>query len=161
MAEVQEPTQTQEIATTNETQVPSSTTETSKEPTIIFLFDLKNWYEKIQPLSKLDLIDIAPLVSTQFYIDFSIQAYVLILTKGKWDALDPNLKRKFMFISRTIKEHMEGPMNSIQKETYENSDIFELLMSQQQQQPIIPDTNTNIDLETIKEYDEEIIVPEL
>jgi hypothetical protein len=158
MAEVQEPTQTQEIST--ETQVPETTAEASREPTIIFLFDLKNWYEKIQPLSKLDLIDIAPLVSTQFYIDFSIQAYVLILTKGKWDALDPNLKRKFMFISSTIKQMMEGPMNSIQKETYENSDIFEMLMSQQPQ-PILPDTNTNIDLETIKEGDEEIIVPEL
>jgi len=151
MAEIQEPTQTPEHQPTTNEQI--------REATIIFLFDLKNWYEKIQPLSKLDLIDIAPLVSTQFYIDFSIQAYVLILTKGKWDALDPNLKRKFMFISRTIKEYMEGPMNSIQKETYENSDIFEMLMSQQQPQPILPDTN--IDLETIKEGDEEIVVPEL
>ena len=34
-----------------------------------------------------------------------------------------------------------------------------MLMSQQQPQPILPDTN--IDLETIKEGDEEIVVPEL
>lgn len=125
-----------------------------REPTIIFLFDMKNWYEKINSLSKLDLLDIAPIVSTQFYIDFSINAYVLILTKNKWDQLNKDIKRKFMFISRRIKEEMESPMSSVQKEVYENSDIFELLMTQQP-------TPESLVLDSINEENEEIIVPEL
>jgi hypothetical protein len=129
-----------------------------KEPTIIFLFDMKNWYETINPLSKVDLLDIVPLVSTHFYIDFGINAYVLILTKSKWDELNKDLKKKFMFISRRIKEEMEGPVTSIQRERYENSDIFELLMSQQ---PADPVESVNINLDTIIENDEEEIqVPE-
>jgi len=157
MAEVdQTPTQIQE----------PSNTEAPREPTIIFLFDMKNWYETISPLSKLDLVDIAPLVSTQFYIDYGIKAYVLILTKSKWESLDPSLKKKFMFVSCRIKCEMEGPMSAIQRESYENSDIFELLMSQQStQSPTLPEINTdtnleNINLETIKEGEEEITVPD-
>lgn len=132
------------------------------EPTIIFIFDMKNWFEIISPVSKLDLIDIIPLVSSQFYIDFSINAYVLILTKIKWDSLNSDVKRKFMFISRRIKSEMEGPMTTLQNEIYENSDIFELLMGpkikNQQEQ-----NNNNLndkDLISIEEDDEEIIVPE-
>jgi hypothetical protein len=104
--------------------------EQPKEPTIIFLFDLKNWYETISPLSKLDLFDIVPLVSTQFYMDFGIKAYVLILTKTKWDNLNVDVKKKFMLVSRRVKEEMEGPMTSIQRETYEQADIFKLLMGE-------------------------------
>ncbi len=99
-----------------------------REPTIIFLFDMKNWYETITPLSKLDLFDIAPKVSTQFYMDFGINAYVLILTKTKWDGLAEDLKKKFMMVSRRIKEEMEGPMQTQVRERYEQSDIFKLLM---------------------------------
>lgn len=99
-----------------------------REPTIIFLFDMKNWYETITPLSKLDLFDIAPKVSTQFYMDFGINAYVLILTKSKWDDVPEELRKKFMIISRRVKEEMEGPMQTLARERYEQSDIFELLM---------------------------------
>lgn len=102
-----------------------------REPTIIFLFDAKNWFESISPLSKLDLIDIAPLVSTQFYMDFGIKAYVLVLTKSKWDELPEDLRKKFMLVSRRVKEEMEGPMTSVQRDNYEKSDIFTLLLSQQ------------------------------
>lgn len=102
--------------------------EQPREPTIIFLFDMKNWYETITSLSKLDLCDIAPKVSTQFYMDFGINAYVLILTKIKWDGLPEDLKRKFMLISRRIKEEMEGPMQTQVRENYEQADIFKLLM---------------------------------
>lgn len=156
MAEVdQTPTQIQE-SSNNETP-----TEAPREPTIIFLFDMKNWYETISPLSKLDLVDIAPLVSTQFYIDYGIKAYVLILTKSKWESLDPGLKKKFMFVSCRIKNEMEGPMSAIQRESYENSDIFELLMSQQAPPAPLLDKNTDVDtLETIKEGEEEITVPD-
>lgn len=137
---------------------PDSEVSSAREPTIIFLFDMKNWYETINPLSKLDLLDIAPLVSTQFYIDFGIKAYVLILTKSKWDELNQDLKKKFMFISCRVKSEMEGPMTSVQRETYENSDIFELLMSQQ---PAAPVESEHINLDTITEDDEEeIVVPE-
>lgn len=102
-----------------------------REPTIIFLFDMKNWYETITPLSKLDLFDIAPKVSTQFYMDFGINAYVLILTKSKWDDVPEELRKKFMVISRRVKEEMEGPMQTLARERYEQSDIFELLMGNQ------------------------------
>lgn len=130
-----------------------STIQEPREPTIIFLFDMKNWYEVINPLSKLDLIDIAPLVSSQFYMDFGIKAYVLILTKTKWDELSDFLKKKFMFISRRVKEEMEGPMTTIDREIYEQSDIFTLLMGQQ-----IKDIPKDKNLDLIEE--EEIIVPE-
>jgi predicted patatin/cPLA2 family phospholipase len=102
--------------------------EKPREPTIIFLFDMKNWSETITSLSKLDLFDIAPKVSTQFYMDFGINAYVLILTKTKWDGVQEDIKRKFMIISRRIKEEMEGPMQTQVRERYEQSDIFKLLM---------------------------------
>lgn len=100
----------------------------AREPTIIFLFDMKNWYETISPLSKLDLFDVAPHVSTQFYIDYGIKSYVLILTKSKWDTLPDDSKKKFMIVSRRIKEEMEGPMQSMARERYESTDIFALLM---------------------------------
>lgn len=106
-----------------------------REPTIIFLFDMKNWYETISPLSKLDLFDVAPNVSTQFYMDYGIKAYVLILTKSKWDILPEDLKKKFMIISRRIKEEMEGPMPSLARERYESTDIFKLLMGDTSETP--------------------------
>ncbi len=109
--------------------------EQAREPTIIFLFDMKNWYETITHLSKLDLFDIAPKVSTQFYMDFGINAYVLILTKSKWDGVAEDLKKKFMLISRRVKEEMEGPMQTAVREKYENSDIFKLLMGDGEQPP--------------------------
>lgn len=102
--------------------------DSAKEPTIIFLFDMKNWFENITPISKLELFDIVPLVATQFYLDFGISAYVLALTKTKWDSLTQEIKHKFMIISARIKQEQDGPMTTLQREKYENSDIFELLM---------------------------------
>jgi hypothetical protein len=101
-----------------------------KDPTIVFIFTMPNWTGVISGLSKLDLVDIAPTVATQFFVDFNpeVNGYVLILTKSKWDTLSPELKRKFMSISRRIKEEMEGPLMTSQRELYDNSDIFELLM---------------------------------
>jgi hypothetical protein len=120
--------------------------EQPKEPTIIFLFDIKQWYQNISQISKIDLLDIAPLVSTQIFFDFSIQSYVMILTKSKWDILQADLKKKFMVISRRIKEEMEGFLSTIKREEYENSDLFELFMKNQTtEKPIIkikdPDNN--------------------
>jgi len=102
--------------------------EVQREPTIIFLFDTKNWFESVSPLSKLDLFDIAPVVSSQFYFDFSANAYIMALTKTKWDSLPSDLKKKFMLVSRRLREEMEGAMTTAQREQYENADIFSLLM---------------------------------
>ena len=117
--------------------ISSDNTKEVREPTIIFLFDMKNWYESISPLSKLDLFDIAPSVSTQFYMDYGIKAYVLILTKSKWDTLPESDKKKFMLISRRVKEEMEGPMQSVARERYESTDIFSLLMGNSSIEPPI------------------------
>ena len=101
-----------------------------RDPTIVFIFTMANWTNLISGLSKLDLVDIAPIVSTQFFVDYSpeVNGYVLILTKSKWDTLSHDTKRKFMSISRRIKEEMEGPLMTNQRELYDNSDIFELLI---------------------------------
>lgn len=135
-------------------------TEQKREPTIIFLFDMKNWFETISPLSKLDLFDIVPFVATQFYMDYSISAYVLILTKTKWDSLKEDVKKKFMFISRRLKEEMEGPMNSSQRETYENADIFKLLMGENPEAVAVQEQTTDEDVAHVEKMDLNTIVEE-
>jgi hypothetical protein len=100
------------------------------EPTIVFLFDLKNWFDNISVISKLDLIDIIPYLSSQFYYNDNIKAYILIIVKSSWDKLEDKLKYKFSILSRRIKEEMEGPMSNLLKEKYENTDLFELLMTE-------------------------------
>jgi hypothetical protein len=139
-----------------------------KDPTIVFIFTMSNWTSVISGLSKLDLVDIAPTVATQFFVDFNpeVNGYVLILTKSKWDTLSPELKRKFMSISRRIKEEMEGPLMTSQRELYDNSDIFELLMgvpAPQQTPTELPPSETEMmqrspsftdSLEPIPEYAE-------
>lgn len=94
------------------------------EPTIVFVFELKHWYNSISPLSKIDLLDIVPHVSVQFGFDGQNSSYLLVITKSKWQNLQPEIKKKFMMISRRIKEEMEGPLTSAQREQYENSDPF-------------------------------------
>lgn len=101
----------------------------NQEPTIVFIFDLKNWFENISVLSKLDIIDMVPVMNCQFYYNETIKSYVLILVKSVWDLLDDKVKYKFSILSRRIKEEMEGPMSNIIKEKYENTDLFELLMN--------------------------------
>lgn len=128
----------------SETSVEESVQPQQREPTIIFLFDLKNWFEVITPLSKLDLLDIVPSVATQFYMDFGIKAYVLMLIKSKWDNLPEELKRKFMLISRRIKEEMEGPMQTVERERYENADIFKLLMGGSPPPPVNPEQSAEL-----------------
>lgn len=104
----------------------------AREPTIVFVFELKNWYNTISPLSKLDLMDIVPQVGVQFGYDFQSQAYLLVVTKTKWAALQPELKKRFMMVSRRIKEELDGPLTSAQREQYESSDIFAAFEAQQQ-----------------------------
>jgi hypothetical protein len=103
----------------------------SDEPTIVFLFHLNNWFDNISVISKLDLIDIVPsLGSSQFYYNENIRAYVLIIVKSVWETLEDKVKYKFSILSRRIKEEMEGPMSNVLKEKYENTDLFELLMTE-------------------------------
>lgn len=103
------------------------------EPTVVFVFDLKNWYETITPLSKIDLLDIVPVVCVQFGFDQQSQSYLLVITKSKWETITPEIKRKFMMISRRIKEEMEGPMTTVQREQYENNDIFNVFDKKQEE----------------------------
>ena len=95
-----------------------------REPTIVFVFELKHWYNTITPLSKLDLLDIVPQVGVQFGFDFQSQAYLLVITKTKWSSAPSEIKKKYMMISRRIKEELDGPMTTMQREQYESSDIF-------------------------------------
>jgi hypothetical protein len=94
------------------------------QPTVVFVFELKQWYSNISAISKLDLLDIVPHVSVQFGFDYKNQAYLMILTKSKWIDIPTELKTKFMGISRRIKEEIDGPMNTAERELYENTDFF-------------------------------------
>ena len=94
------------------------------EPTIVFVFSRDHWQNNITALSKLDLFDIATQVGVQFGYDFQSQAFMLVVTKSKWSSLTSELKQKFMMISRRLKEEMEGPMNSAQRDKYETTDLF-------------------------------------
>jgi hypothetical protein len=140
------------VVSSSEEQLPQDVvqeeTTAPPEPRIIYVFDLKSWYGVLSPLTKLDLIDITPMVSTQFYFDGSIPAYILILTKNKWDALEVELKKRYMLISRRVKEEIEGPMSTIDREKYENSDIFEIVMAQKQ---AMENSQIETPLETISE----------
>ena len=110
----------------------------------------------LSPLTKLDIIDVAPLVASQFYFDGDIKAYLLVLLKSKWDQLSGEVKHKFMVISRRIKEEMEGPMSTLARERYESTDIFELVMAERK---VLPETEASqsIDLNNIEgELDAEL-----
>ena len=96
----------------------------AQEPTTVFVFAINHWYNSISPLSKIDLLDIVPNVGVQFGFDYQSQAYLLVVTRSKWAIINPEIKNKFMMISRRIKEEMDGPMTTIQRETYEHSDLF-------------------------------------
>ncbi len=106
------------------------------EPTVVFVFDLKNWYGNITPLSKIDLLDIVPNVCVQFGFDQQSQSYLLVITKSKWETITSEVKSKFMMISRRIKEEMEGPMTTFQREQYENNDIFNVFVKKPEEQII-------------------------
>lgn len=113
-------------------QQPQQSTESSDEPTIVFVFELKKWYETINPLTKVELVDIAPIIGYQFFFDAKANGYVLVVVKSKWDATSFEARRRFMTISRRIKEEIEGAMLTTQRDLYESSDLFELFGKQAQ-----------------------------
>lgn len=94
------------------------------EPTIVFVFEQAHWEMNITPLTKIDLIDIVPKIGSQFGYDFQAQAFLLVISRTKWLELDGDLKKKFMMISRRVKEEVNGPMTFMQREEYEKTDFF-------------------------------------
>lgn len=94
------------------------------EPTVVFVFSLKHWYTSIRSLSKVELLDIVPHVGSQFGFDYTSQSYLLVITKTKWSGLASDLRQRFMMISRRIKEEMEGPMTTVEREEFEAADLF-------------------------------------
>ena len=106
-----------------------------REPTIVFVFELKHWYNTISPLSKIDLFDIVPQVGIQFGYDYQSQAYLLVITKTKWVSVPPEIKKKYMMISRRIKEELDGPLTTAQREQYESADIFGAFEATQASEP--------------------------
>ena len=120
-----------------------------EEPTIVFVFELKKWYESINPLTKVELIDIAPIIGFQFFFDPKANGYVLVVTKTKWDSSTHEARRRFMTISRRIKEEIEGAMLTTQRDLYESSDLFDLFAQQKASEtteatdPIVIDTTVN------------------
>lgn len=105
------------------------------DPIVVFVFDIKHWYNSISAVSKVDLLDIVPHVSVQFGFDFQSQAYLMVISKSKWESLSGDVKKKFMLISRRVKEEMDGIMLTAQREAYENSDIFAAFATQTTSQP--------------------------
>ena len=82
----------------------------------------------MNPLTKLDVLDIVPDVASYFYFDAASRAYLLVIGKQKWDALSNDIKRKFMMIARRIKEETEaGALTTHQRMMYETSDLFEMM----------------------------------
>ena len=100
------------------------------EPSIVFFYDLKNLYRNISALSKVELLDMAPVIGTHFYFDFNQKAYLFVISKTKWDGLPEDMRRKFTILSRRIKEEMNGMMSTLDREKYENTDLFETFMNQ-------------------------------
>lgn len=119
------------------------------EPTVVFVFELKQWYSNISAISKLDLLDIVPHISVQFGFDYKNQAYLMILTKSKWLDIPTELKSKFMGISRRIKEEIDGPMNTAEREQYESADFFAAFEKKDENESV--DSSPTPQLETVPE----------
>lgn len=123
------------------------------EPTVVFVFELKQWYSKLSAISKLDLLDIVPHVSVQFGFDYKNQAYLMILTRSKWTELPSELKTKFMGISRRIKEEIDGLMTTAEREQYENADFFAAFDKKDENASIV-DSSPTPQLESVPEASE-------
>lgn len=114
------------------------------EPSLIFIFTLQQWRSQLHPLTKIDIVDIAPLISKSFYYDNQIKSYVFIILKNQWDSLEGPIKRKFMSISRRAKEEIETPMTTEQRENYENSDLFKIYVGNDLEKKNSPQTELDL-----------------
>ena len=104
------------------------------QPTIIFVFELKQWLNQLSSLTKLELIDYSPNICTQFFFDPSIPAYVVTITKSKWDSLTAEAKFKFKTLTRRLREEVEGVMTQSQRDQYEQSDPFEAFAKKREEE---------------------------
>ena len=108
--------------------------EQQQEPTLVFIFDLKQWTTQISALTKLEFVDYIPNICTQFFVDKSIPAYVLTLTKTQWNTFTPETKLKFKTITRRLREEIEGAMTQVQRDAYESSDPFEVFAQKRKEE---------------------------
>ena len=104
------------------------------QPTIVFVFELKQWLNQLSSLTKLELIDYIPNICTQFFFDPSIPAYVVTITKSKWDSLSAEDKFKFKTLTRRLREEVEGVMTQSQRDQYEQSDPFEAFAKKREEE---------------------------
>jgi hypothetical protein len=107
---------------------------TQQEPTLIFIFDLKQWTTQISAITKLEFVDYIPNICTQFFVDKSIPAYVLTLTKTQWETFTPETKFKFKTITRRLREEIEGSMTQYQRDSYDAVDPFEMFAKKRKEQ---------------------------
>lgn len=94
-------------------------------PTLVYVFDIKQWNEQLNPLTKLEFVDFIPKVCSQFFYDASVPAFILTLTKPKWDELPEDIKIKYKTITRRLREEVEGPMTQQQRDAYDITDPFD------------------------------------
>jgi hypothetical protein len=86
----------------------------------------------MNPLTKLDILDVVPAVATHFYYDNVKKAFLLVISQNNWNGLKDELKRKFMTVARRIKEETEtGPLTTNQRLQYETSDLFEVVSNKE------------------------------
>ena len=104
------------------------------QPTIVFVFELKQWLNQLSSLTKLELMDYIPNICTQFFFDPSIPAYVVTITKSKWDSLSAEAKFKFKTLTRRLREEVEGVMTQAQRDQYEQSDPFETFAKKREEE---------------------------
>lgn len=104
------------------------------QPTIVFVFELKQWLNQLSSLTKLELVDYIPNICTQFFFDPSIPAYVVTITKSKWDSLTTESKFKFKTLTRRLREEVEGVMTQSQRDQYEQSDPFEAFAKKREEE---------------------------
>lgn len=97
----------------------------SNVPTLVYVFDIKQWNEQLNPLTKLEFVDFIPKICSQFFYDASVPAFILTLAKPKWDSLSDDLKIKYKSITRRLREEVEGPMTQQQRDAYDSSDPFD------------------------------------
>lgn len=93
------------------------------EPTLIFFFDNISWNSKLNYITKLELLDFVPYVSSSFYYDEKLKSFVLLITKSKWDTLSSVIKTKFTHTSLRIKREIDGLYINNMEET---ADLFEI-----------------------------------
>jgi hypothetical protein len=128
-----------------------------KNPSLVFLFEKTKWISSIDPLCKLELIDIIPDMCTQFFYDSNIPAFVMTISKDKWMVLSDTEKFRIKTITRRIKENCDGFLTDAERKAYEESDPFEEFAQQQKTlESVQEQVESNITLNDIIVEEEEI-----